>query len=45
MYEADIQGGCPRIAPGKLVRPMLLPVFYSVRSERRSMGSHQRPAD
>ena len=35
MYEADIKGGRPSIAPEKLLRAMLLQVFYSVRSERQ----------
>ena len=35
MYEADIKGGRPSIAPEKLMRAMLLQVFYSVRSERQ----------
>ena len=37
MYEADIKGGRPSIAPEKLLRAMLLQVFYSVRSERHLM--------
>jgi len=28
MYEADIKGGRPSIAPEKLLRAMLLQVFY-----------------
>ena len=35
MYEADVRGGRPSIAPEKLVRAMLLQVLYSVRSERQ----------
>jgi transposase len=35
MYEADIKGGRP--SPEKLLRAMLLQVFYSVRSERQTM--------
>jgi transposase len=35
MYEADVKGGRPSIAPEKLMRAMLLQVLYSVRSERR----------
>ncbi|WP_088279124.1 IS5 family transposase [Ideonella sp. A 288] len=35
MYEADVKGGRPSIAPGKLMRAMLLQVLYSVRSERQ----------
>jgi transposase len=37
MYEVDIKGGRPSIAPEKLLRAMLLQVFYSVRSERQLM--------
>ena len=35
MYEDDIKGGRPSIAPEKLMRAMLLQVLYSVRSERQ----------
>ena len=35
MYEADIKGGRPSIAPEKLLRAMQ--VFYTVRSERQLM--------
>lgn len=35
MYEADIKGGRPSIAPEKLMRATLLQVLYSVRSERQ----------
>jgi transposase len=35
MYEDDIKGGRPSIAPEKLMRTMLLQVLYSVRSERQ----------
>jgi transposase len=35
MYEADIKGGRPSIAPEKLMRAMLLQILYSVRSERQ----------
>ena len=35
MYEADIKGGRPSIAPEKLMRAMLLQVLYSVRGERQ----------
>jgi len=31
MYEADIKGGRPSIAPEKLLRAMLLQVLYSIR--------------
>ena len=34
MYEADVKGGRPSIAPEKLMRAMLLQVLYSIRSER-----------
>ena len=37
MYEADIKGGRPSIAPEKLLRAMLLQVLYSIRSERQLM--------
>ena len=38
MYEANVKGGRPCIAPEKLLlRAMLLKVFYSVRSERQLM--------
>jgi len=37
MYAADHKGGRPSIAPEKLMRAMLLQVFYSVRSERQLM--------
>lgn len=35
MYEPTWKGGRPSIAPEKLVRAMLLQVFYSIRSERQ----------
>jgi transposase len=35
MYEADVKGGRPSIAPEKLIRASLLQVLYSVRSERQ----------
>ncbi len=41
MYEADIKGGRPSIAPEKLLRAMLLQVFFSVRSERQLMEQTQ----
>lgn len=41
MYEADSKGGRPSIAPEKLLRAMLLQVFYSVRSERQLMEQVQ----
>lgn len=41
MYEPDWKGGRPSIAPEKLVRAMLLQVFYSIRSERLLMDQVQ----
>jgi transposase len=41
MYEADINGGRPDIAPEKLLRAMLLQVLCSVRSERQLMEQVQ----
>ena len=41
MYAADIKGGRPSIALEKLLRAMLLQVFYSVRSERLLMDQTQ----
>ena len=41
MYKADIKGDCPSIAPEKLLRAMLLQVFYSMRSERQLMEQTQ----
>ena len=41
MYEASILGGRPSIAPEKLLRAMLLQVFYSIRSERQLMEQVQ----
>ncbi|AMR78324.1 IS5 family transposase [Cupriavidus nantongensis] len=41
MYEDDIKGGQPSIAPEKLLRAMLLQVLYSVRSERQLMEQTQ----
>lgn len=35
MYEDDIMGGRPSIAPEKLLQAMLLQVLYSIRSERQ----------
>jgi transposase len=35
MYEADVKGGRPSIAPKELMCAMLLQVLYSVRSERQ----------
>ena len=37
MYAADFKGGRPSTVPEKLLRAMLLQVFYSVRSERQLM--------
>ena len=41
MNEADVKGGRPSIAPEKLLRAMLLQVFYSIRSERQLMEQVQ----
>ena len=41
MYVEDTKGGRPSIAPEKLLRAMLLQVFYSVRSERQLMEQIQ----
>ena len=50
MYEADIKGGRPSIAPEKLLRAMLLQVLYSILSgcsissltRRRQSAYHQQ---
>lgn len=41
MYEADVKGGRPSIAPEKLMRAMLLQILFSVRSERQLMEQTQ----
>ncbi|MFP3534396.1 transposase, partial [Burkholderia sp. SIMBA_042] len=41
MYEADLKGGRPSIAPEKLLRAMLIQVLYSIRSERQLMDQVQ----
>jgi transposase len=41
MYEADIKGGRPSIAPEKLLRAMLLQILFSIRSERQLMEQTQ----
>jgi transposase len=41
MYEADVKGGRPSVAPEKLLRAMLLQVLFSVRSERQLMEQVQ----
>ncbi len=41
MYADEERGGRPSIAPEKLLRAMLLQVFYSVRSERQLMEQIQ----
>lgn len=41
MYAEDARGGRPSIAPEKLLRAMLLQIFYSVRSERQLMEQTQ----
>ena len=39
MYAGDIKGGRPSIAPEKLLRAMLLQIFYSIRWERTHESS------
>lgn len=39
MYEADIKGGRPSIAPQKLLRAMLIQVLYSIRSDAPTDGA------
>ena len=41
MYEADVKGGRPSVAPEKLMRAMLLQILFSVRSERQLMEQTQ----
>lgn len=41
MYDDGVRGGRPSIAPEKLVRAMLLQIFYSIRSERQLMEQIQ----
>ena len=41
MYEANVKGGRPSIAPEKLLRAMLLQVLFSIRSERQLMEQTQ----
>lgn len=41
MYEDDVKGGRPSVAPEKLLRAMLLQVLYSIRSERQLMEQTQ----
>jgi transposase len=41
MYAQQIKGGRPAIAPEKLLRAMLLQIFYSIRSERMLMEQTQ----
>lgn len=41
MYAEDWKGGRPSIAPEKLLRAMLLQIFYSIRSERMLMEQTQ----
>lgn len=41
MYASTDKGGRPSIAPEKLLRAMLLQVFYSIRSERQLMEQTQ----
>ena len=37
MYEADVKGGRPRVAPEKLLRAMLLQMLFGIRSESQFM--------
>jgi transposase len=37
LYEADIKGGWPSIAPEKLLRAMVIQILYSIRAERQLM--------
>jgi transposase len=37
MFEADLKGDCPSVAPEKLLRAVLLQVPYGVRSGRMLM--------
>ena len=39
MYADDAKGGRPSIAPQKLLRAMLLQVFYSIRSDAAADGA------
>lgn len=41
MYEADVKGRRPSIAPEKLLRAILLQIFYSIRSECQLMEQVQ----
>ena len=41
MYEADVKGGRPSVAPEKLLRAMLLQILFSIRSERQLMEQIQ----
>lgn len=41
MYEVDIKGGRPSVAPEKLLRAMLIQILYSIRSERQLMEQIQ----
>jgi transposase len=41
MFAADIKGGRPSVVPEKLLRAMLLQIFYSIRSERLLMEQTQ----
>jgi transposase len=42
MYAGDIKGGHPSIAPEKLLRAMLLQIFYTIRCKRMLM-QHTTP--
>ena len=41
MYEADIKGGRPSIAPEKLLRAMLMQILFGTRSELQLMEQTQ----
>ena len=41
MYESDVKGSRPSVAPEKILRAMLLQVLFSVRSERQLMEQVQ----
>ena len=41
MYEADVKGGRPSVAPEKLLRAMLLQILFSIRSKRQLMEQAQ----
>jgi transposase len=41
MYESDVKGERPSIAPEKLIRALLLQVLYSICSERMLIAARQ----